>query len=70
MQKHEDSPITEPLSRLGKFTQFMSDHLVRDSDRDVILSVMYHEPQPYERRQDSGCSTFSKNRCVVFERVG
>jgi hypothetical protein len=65
-----DLPITEPLSRLREFSQFMSDHLVRDRDRNVILSIMYHESQSYERRQDSRCSTFCEDWSIVLERIG
>jgi hypothetical protein len=38
-----DLPVTEPLSRRRKLPELVSDHLVRDGHRHIILSIMHHE---------------------------
>jgi len=42
----------EPLLCKRKFSQFVSNHVLCDEDRQVFLAVMYEETNPNEIRKD------------------
>lgn len=36
-------PVDEPLLGVSKLTKLMSDHVLGDSNRDVVSPIVYHE---------------------------
>lgn len=62
---HLNSPVRETLTGHAKLSELVSDHLLRDRYREVILAIVDHEAQSDKVWENGACARFCVDWLVL-----